>query len=122
VHAPDFITHCNYSSLKATSLRNREQIQFLNQRIADLEEALASTHPSHNLLANTNIPDIPSARSKAAAILASEASEHNASVDDTIDIFGSLSLGEDGSAVYHGATSLSEVMYSGHQLISVWKY
>lgn len=30
-------------------------------------------------------------------------------VEETVDIFGSLSIGEDGYPVFHGATSMSEV-------------
>lgn len=112
-HDPDFMKKHYCSSLKATSLRNREQIQFLTQRVAALEEALASSQPSHSLLVKT---DVPSLTSTAAAILGSEAIENNTSVDETIDIFGSLSLGEDGHPVYHGATSLSEVTYSSRHV------
>ncbi|KAF8514968.1 hypothetical protein JB92DRAFT_2916501 [Gautieria morchelliformis] len=98
-----FTDEATPSSLKATSLRNREQIQSLKQRVTDLEDALASNYPTHPLLAQRNLPSLTGSPSPAAsAAVGSDA------VEETLEIFGSLSIGEDGSPVFHGATSLSE--------------
>jgi hypothetical protein len=67
-----------------------------------LEEALAASQPSHTLL---TLGDSP-------ASLGSTGEEINTAVEETVDIFGTLSIAEDGSTVHHGATSMSEVRVS----------
>lgn len=71
----------------------------MKQRVAALEEALAAIQPAHPLL---NLGDSPSS-------LGSKDDENDPAVEDTVDIFGTLSVADDGSTVFHGATSMSEV-------------
>ncbi|KAF8585895.1 hypothetical protein K439DRAFT_1016836 [Ramaria rubella] len=100
-----FTDEATPSSLKASSLRNREEIQSLKDRVALLEEALLVANPSHPLLTHR---DSPVSTRSSPFDSSSSTNGHEASLEETIDIFGALSMGENGSLVYHGATSLSE--------------
>jgi hypothetical protein len=80
----------------------------LGSRVVGREEALAASQPSHPLL---TLGDSP-------ASLGSTGEENETAVEGTVDIFGTLSIAEDGATVHHGATSMSEVwvsyiLYSG---------
>ena len=79
----------------------------LKQRVAALEAALAAVNPSDPLLTLGASP----------ASLDSTGDETDP-VEDVVDILGSLSIAEDGSTVFHGATSMSEVRTSAcHNLL-----
>jgi hypothetical protein len=85
--------------LMAQAQRLTEQVKMLNARVQELEAALAQANPSHHELTKTRPSSSMLDKDEYEAARAKEISE----------ALGSLSLGIDGQAKYHGESAGSEV-------------
>lgn len=85
-----------------------EQIKSANARIKELEAALSnSVHGPHPLLGGAAAKEPPQPEDDHSAL-------ENDCEEAVLDAIGSLSIGADGAARYHGETAGSEVGLSRH--------
>ncbi|KIJ50315.1 hypothetical protein M422DRAFT_777084 [Sphaerobolus stellatus SS14] len=136
-----FTDEATPSSLKASSLRSREEIKALKDRLGQVEAVLNRLSPNHPILfssplerdhdtsrpaclntTNANSPEdhdspesahssIPGAANRTAdpsRYAGRPPSDVQVNLNEAIDIFGTLSIGEDGMPVFNGATSQAE--------------
>jgi len=100
------VSHRFKSSLKANTLRSREQIRLLVTQVKALQDALATVKPSHPLL--TNGDDL--------SAIESTGKESDTMIEEPVDILGTLSIAGTGSTIFPFATSMAEVRRANTKL------
>lgn len=101
--------HLRTRSLKANNLKNREEIQQLREKVSTLEAALAAASTSSDSAGSLYISTDQANNKKP---------ESDVGIDDTLNVFGSLSV-EDEGVVFHGDTSMSEVCRNHQALLYI---
>ncbi|GJJ06844.1 hypothetical protein Clacol_001040 [Clathrus columnatus] len=97
-------------SLKANNLKNREEIQQLQEKVATLEAALVAAASNVQITPATTTTFSPagSNTSSNSSDLTVRKQEADGGLDETLNVFGTLSVTEDGTSTFHGDTSMSE--------------